>query len=398
METRTYRAKSIQEALALIRRDLGPDASVLHTREVTGSVLRWMTGSHQLEVTASADIQVPSRIEQRKDAPKHVLHSAGDRFSIPVATDDHVGYIPPAHEINYRAKFRNNLKSKLNEARSVIEDLCEPQDRTPETALRSVLQKVLANLLHAEIEEQFARDLIKQVNQTMSTDCDTLSSIEPHLVRIVEECISESGPTSITPGKTRVVALVGPTGVGKTTTTAKLAANFHLRERARVGLITVDTFRIAAVDQLRSYADIMDLPMEVVSTPSEMGSAVERLSHLDLILIDSAGQSPNDEAKVQELKSLLVEASADEVHLVLSVVADQKRLQSSVARFAGVGPTSLVLTKLDEADRLGNLLPLLQSCELPISYMTNGQNVPDDIRQADKRMLARRVLNVACGD
>ena len=113
------------------------------------------------------------------------------------------------------------------------------------------------------------------------------------------------------------MALVGPTGVGKTTTIAKLAANYRLKEKRRVGLITVDTYRIAAVEQLRTYADIIDLPMQVVSTPREMREAVGRMDNLDLILLDTAGRSPKDEVRIQELRAFLTEADADEVHLVL---------------------------------------------------------------------------------
>jgi flagellar biosynthesis protein FlhF len=188
--------------------------------------------------------------------------------------------------------------------------------------------------------------------------------------------------------------LIGPTGVGKTTTIAKLAANFRLRDQHHVGLITVDTYRVAAVEQLRTYADIIDLPMEVVSTPREMRQAVERLAHLDLILLDTAGRSPRDNVQIQELKSLLAEAQPDETHLVLSSVTSTRALTKTAERFADVGADALVLTKLDEATGLGNLLPLLRSCRLPLSYVTNGQNVPDDIDQADCRKLAREVLGI----
>ena len=109
---------------------------------------------------------------------------------------------------------------------------------------------------------------------------------------MIEEEVRVAGPIQITPGRCRLAALVGPTGVGKTTTIAKLAANFRLKEKRRVGLITVDTYRIAAVEQLRTYADIIDLPMHVVSTPREMRETVERMNHLDLILLDTAGRSP----------------------------------------------------------------------------------------------------------
>jgi flagellar biosynthesis protein FlhF len=159
-------------------------------------------------------------------------------------------------------------------------------------------------------------------------------------------------------------------------------------------LITVDTYRIAAVDQLRTYADIIDLPMEVVSTPREMRGAVAKMEDLDLILMDTAGRSPRDEVRIQELKSMLGEAKADEVHLVLSSVTGAQSMKKTAERFAEVGVTSLLLTKLDEATGLGNLLPVLRDCNLPVSYVTNGQNVPDDIAPADRRRLARTILGM----
>ena len=159
-------------------------------------------------------------------------------------------------------------------------------------------------------------------------------------------------------------------------------------------MITVDTYRIAAVEQLRTYADIIDLPMEIVATPREMHQAVARMADLDLILMDTAGRSPRDEVKIQELKSLLAEAAPDEVHLVLSTTASASSLSKMAEQFASVGTTALVLTKLDEAASLGNLLPLLRSCHLPLSYLTHGQNVPDDIAPAEPRRLAQFVLGM----
>jgi flagellar biosynthesis protein FlhF len=200
------------------------------------------------------------------------------------------------------------------------------------------------------------------------------------------------GSIRLAPGRCNVVALVGPTGVGKTTTIAKLAANFRLKEKSRVGLITVDTYRIAAVEQLRTYAEIMDLPMEVVATPQEMQAAIERLSDLDLVLIDTAGRSPRDEAHIQELRSMLAEADADEVHLVLSSVTSGDALERSVEQFREVGATHLLLTKVDEAVGLGSLVPLLKRCELPLTYVTNGQNVPTDIVAAQRRALSRMLI------
>jgi flagellar biosynthesis protein FlhF len=188
------------------------------------------------------------------------------------------------------------------------------------------------------------------------------------------------------------VALVGPTGVGKTTTIAKLAANFRLRDGIRMGLVTVDTYRIAAVEQLRTYAEIIDLPMKVVTSPREMRRALDELSGLDLVLIDTAGRSPRDELKIQELKSLLAEAQVDEVHLVLSLVASPKSLQATAEKFAPAGTTAMILTKLDEAVGMGSLLSVARRVPLPVSYLTTGQDVPDDIEHASARRVARLVL------
>jgi flagellar biosynthesis protein FlhF len=257
------------------------------------------------------------------------------------------------------------------------------------------LFELFTGLLDAEVREELARELIDRVRSAASPDdLDDPVLMKSRLARLVEQDIEVSGPITVTPGRRRMAALVGPTGVGKTTTIAKLAANFRLRERMRVGLITVDTYRIAAVDQLRTYADIIDLPMEVAATPREMRGAVQRLASMDLILLDTAGRSPRDEVRIQELKSILAEARPDEVHLVLSCVAGASGLQRTVEQFRHVGVTSLVLTKLDEATGLGNLLPLLRDCRLPLSYVTHGQNVPDDIAPADRRKLARAMLGM----
>ena len=229
-----------------------------------------------------------------------------------------------------------------------------------------------------------ARELVERVrNEAPNEELADPVLIKARVARMIEEEISVAGPIAVTPGRLRLVALVGPTGVGKTTTIAKLAANYRLKGKHNVGLITVDTYRIAAVEQLRTYADIIDLPMQVVSTPREMREAVRRMRNLDLILLDTAGRSPKDEIKIRELKAFLTEASADEVHLVLSSVASARTLEQTAERFAAVGTTRLILTKLDEASSLGSVLPLVRSSKLPLSYLTNGQNVPDDIETAE---------------
>ncbi len=373
MEVKTFRAKSMQDALRLVRNELGPEAAVLHTRVVGDGLLRRMLGGKRVEVTASASVNVPSRFPAAAPA------------ETPIA---------PAHQQDYRAKFREDLKGELSDLQSMVEDLCHRQSNG-QRELPESLFKLFTDLIDAEVSEDLARELVERVRGGASHEdlCDPIL-LRARLARLVENEIHVRGPIQVEPGRRKLVALIGPTGVGKTTTIAKLAANFRLREKRRVGLITVDTYRIAAVEQLRTYADIIDLPMEVVSTPKEMREAVDRLSALDLILLDTAGRSPKDDVRIQELKSMLNEAKPDEVHLVLSSIAGTAGLKKAAQRFAEVGATSLVLTKLDEASGLGNLLPLLRSCDLPLSYLTNGQNVPDDIAPADSRNLSRTVLGM----
>jgi putative DNA-invertase from lambdoid prophage Rac len=212
-------------------------------------------------------------------------------------------------------------------------------------------------------------------------------------------------PTALDEGQRRAVlkglerghsvselALVGATGVGKTTTIAKLAANFRLRGAVKLGLVTVDTYRVAAVEQLRTYAEIIDLPMKVVTNPLEMRRALDELAGLDLVLIDTAGRSPKDELQIQELKSLLAEAHVDEIHLVLSMTSSRQSLEAAADKFKAAGTTAMILTKLDEASGMGAVLSLARRVELPISYLTAGQAVPDDIEPAHPRRLARLVL------
>ena len=189
-----------------------------------------------------------------------------------------------------------------------------------------------------------------------------------------------------------VVALIGPTGVGKTTTIAKLAANLKLREKHRVGLITLDTYRIAAVDQLKKYADIIGSPLKVVATPEDLTAACSACRTSTSSSIDTAGRSPNDTMKLNELKSLLAVAEPDEVHLVLSTTNSEECIQLAIARFADVRVDKIIFTKLDEAAHVGVVLNVVRKVNKSLSYVTTGQDVPDDIEVGRGRRLAQLIL------
>ncbi len=378
-EIRTYRAKSMQDALQMIREDLGPEATVLQSRELpTGWWERLSRGRHY-EIRARR----PSIPDWRDEA------SAPQGNAIATGKKNSPQAIPRADGQDHRRRLVGSLRA-AGSSPSIF-------DQTSPGALNNEdngpLFELLAELLDADVSESVARELITAARQSASPDeLNNLAALRRCLELQLQSDLQTSGPIRLNSGQRRVVALVGPTGVGKTTTIAKLAANLRLKDKLRVGLITVDTYRIAAVDQLRTYADIIDLPMEVVSTPREMRDAVMRMADQDIVFIDTAGRSPRDEVQLQELRSLLQEARVDEVHLVLSAVAATSHLTRAVGSFAPIGVSALLFTKLDEASGLGNLVPLVRSAGLPLSYLGCGQSVPDDIVVADKHKLVRVLL------
>jgi flagellar biosynthesis protein FlhF len=377
MDVKTYRAGSLQEALRVVRQDLGPDAAVLHTREVPQGMMRWLKG-RVVEVTASASVQVPSRFAASRSTPNSAAAAKA---------------VCAAHHDDFRARFREAIRDDVAQSTSLVEELCRSTSGHGKRDLPDSLSNAFLKLLDAEVPEHLAREMLEQLRVRCSDhELEDCVIVRSRLTRQLEDQIRCSGPIRVTPGQQRKVALVGPTGVGKTTTIAKLAGNFRVREQRQVGLITVDTYRIAAVEQLRTYADIIDLPMEVVTTPREMRAAMSRFASLDLVLMDTAGRSPRDEIRIQELKTMLAEATPDEVHLVLSSVANPATLKQAAERFTDVGANHLLVTKLDEATGIGGILPLIKTCGLPLSYLTDGQDVPNDIAAAESRKLARRLI------
>jgi flagellar biosynthesis protein FlhF len=388
MNIKTFRAKTMQQALNLVRQELGPEATVLHTRELNaGLVSRFLLG-RQYEIAASSEVHASVRVAS--PAVTFESSTADERFESPTLEPS----ITPMNSSRYQ-KLVPSRNNSFNDLNSLATQLQQRSLSTPQRQLPEAMFQAYTDMIEMDLEENVAQQLVERLQDELAVELHDPFAVRAELARMISEELTVSGPLQVSTDQGRVVALVGPTGVGKTTTIAKLAANYRLRENKRVGLISVDTYRIAAVEQLRTYADIIDLPMEVVSTPREMREAVARMKELDLVLIDTAGRSPRDEVRIQELRSMLDEAEPDEVHLVLSAVGGVRSLCSTAERFATSGTTSMIVTKLDEATGLGNLLSLARNSSLPISYLTDGQNVPDDIRVADSQQLAQLILGIA---
>ncbi|QDU29604.1 Flagellar biosynthesis protein FlhF [Anatilimnocola aggregata] len=389
MDLRTYRARSLQEALRLVRADLGDDAAVLHTREVGAGLMRWF-GRTEIEVTASNEVDVPSRLP----AASRFEHDVHESIPEPTNGFESAQHSQPTDFADYRLRFRELLQQDDEAGFSEVDAQCSRN--APAPAAKPKLLATIRQQLHlAGVEEATSAAWLAQLQDYLAQFPNaTATELEDRLLRHVEAEIPLSGPLQLPAGERRIVALVGPTGVGKTTTVAKLAAQFRLNQQRRVGLITIDTYRIAAVDQLKTYADIMNLPLEVASSPREMAAALAALADCQLVLIDTTGRSPRDAMRIAEQRNLLAIADPDEVHLVLSATSSTACQQLAMRAYASVSPTSLMLTKLDELPQVGCLAGLLRETSLPLSYTTHGQNVPDDIRAADRRMLARSLTGI----
>jgi flagellar biosynthesis protein FlhF len=279
------------------------------------------------------------------------------------------------------------LRGMLNEL--VRETRAQKAPQVPEEVFDHYLQ-----LIQNQVAEELALDVVRELRKQLRPEhLRNPDFVREKLAEQIERMLPVSGPIqrSRSTGP-HVVALIGPTGVGKTTTIAKLAANLSLRDGHRVGLITIDTYRIAAVEQLRKYADIIGSPLRVVTTPQDLRQAVESMADCGFVLIDTAGRSPTDTLKLNELKNFLAAARPDEVHLVLSTTASQACIEAAIARFGEVRVDKIIFTKLDEAVHVGVVLNVVRKVNKSLSYITTGQDVPNDIEVGRGRRLAQLIL------
>ena len=258
-------------------------------------------------------------------------------------------------------------------------------------------------LIEQEVAEELAEEIVTKVSKGLSKQALADTSAVGRAVHdeIARRLPVEGGTGKLEKaedGRPRTIALIGPTGVGKTTTIAKLAATFKLKQGKKVGLITMDTYRIAAVEQLRTYAGIIGLPLKVVNTAEQLTEAIAGYQGLDAILIDTAGRSQKASDKLCELKQVLAAADPHEVHLVLSSTVSQKVLLQTIDRFSAVDADRIIFTKLDEAVTGGVLLNVARRVGKKVSYITTGQEVPHEIEPGNSDRLAELVMGHGSGE
>ena len=411
MNLRTYQAQSMHEALGMVKRDLGRDAVILHTRAFKKGGMLGLGGKTVVEVTAAVGVNVlpagrrqpAARIEAEKPEPalaaalqSNLRSKAAVLAAYAAATkkanpsDDSAAgaTLLPAPAAG-PAELKE-LRGELHLLRGMVAEHVQESRKAHGPALPEELMQTYRQLIENQVAEEIVFQVLDTVRKTLTREqLRDEARVRAELLKVIEMSLPEAAGIDMKrTGAPHAVAFIGPTGVGKTTTIAKLAANFKLRGRCRVGLITIDTYRIAAVDQLRMYAQILDVPLQVVLTPKELVEAVGKMRDRDVILIDTAGRSHNDAVRIQELKAFLDAASPTEVHLVLSSAASEKNLLQAVERFSQVRVDKIVFTKLDEAVGFGVILNVLRRVDKALSYITMGQDVPDDIAPGKRSELA----------
>ena len=391
MRLKTFKASSMPLALAQVKRELGSDAVIVGTRSFKQGGLLGLRARNVVEITAYPPGQSPSTVPPIRRSTQRVRRAYGSR---PIPADTASPTYPPAEP--QTAVIPPEFTDQIGSLQQIVEKLVKEQRQLHAPQMPEQLFDLYLDLIQREVAEELARELIQRVESQMTGDqIQSADLVRRHLVDVMDGMVNTAGPICDNlNNRARTVALIGPTGVGKTTTIAKLAANFKLRQGKKVGLITIDTYRIGAVDQLRTYAQIIDVPLEVVVTPNDLRQAVELMSDMDIVLIDTAGRSQTDQLKIQELQTFLKAARPDEIHLVLSSTAHHSHMLSAAQEFSKLGVDRLILTKLDEAISFGVILSVLRSLNASLSYVTTGQDVPDDIEVGSGRQLARKLLGL----
>jgi len=285
-------------------------------------------------------------------------------------------------------ELKDLVKNVLTSASAHI--MSAPKDESGVTTAGDMeWDAFVKRLTDAEVKPDIARKLVNSIRGGLQI---TDAELEEKLFNALSEHFPVSGPLKLKKDAPLVVAFVGPTGSGKTTTLAKLAAYCCMNKSKRVSIITADTYRIAAIEQIRAFADIVNVGLQIVFSPDEMQAALEECSDSDVIFVDNAGRSQRNKEHMEELRLLMDVLRPDETHLVLSATTKDSDLLDMVHRYRNIKVNRLLFTKLDETTRLGNIFNVVSDLGIPVSYFTVGQSVPDDIELADEVKFVKRLM------
>jgi flagellar biosynthesis protein FlhF len=383
MRIKRYEAPSIQEALMKVKKDLGPDAVILYTRTFKKGGMFGFLGKTTAEITAGIDLNLLEDVAKKKPvvtpaAPIGDLPT--EKKETPVVFSD-----PTRQKIKALQRELNEMKTTTYS--NTLRDI-HPANNT--LLLSEGFARLKKIFLKQELEELLAQQMIQgMINDKI--DPENMPDVTMWLQRFIARTLKIALPHSTNSGS-KVMAFVGSTGVGKTTTLAKLAARFALMEKKKIVLITADTYRIAATEQLKTYGGIMGIPVEVAFSPAEVFEVIQRYQKMDLILLDTAGRSPTNDHQMQELKQLIFQSQIDEIYLVLSATTKYWDMIRIIERFGSYVPINrLIFTKLDETRYYGAFVNLMVNFQIPLAYFCVGQNVPDDLEIPEAKSLSERI-------
>ena len=422
MIVKKFQAPTETEAVMKAKEELGSSAVVLNVKTLKQRGIFRIFKKDVVEITAALDENdFVNGIKDRKPTVEKTITSQKEsqrvntakKNSIDLVADEQINVSADTAAIEKKldslhSLLKNQITTKSSDETKAIKEMSATQEvkQNDEDGKKIVQQRENANvkflkliykkLIDNEVDEKYADEIIGDIENSLKKE----SNIDSILAAVYQKIILKLGEPEVitTSDKPKVVFFIGPTGVGKTTTIAKIASKFKLEKNARVAFITSDTYRIAAVEQLNTYASIIDCPVSVVYSAEEMSECLMEYKNFDLILVDTAGRSHKSEEQMLELKDLIktVEGNNDifdyEVYLTLSITTKYKDLINITEKYEDVENWSIIFTKLDETCALGNILNIRMLTGAQLSYTTSGQNVPDDIEVINEQYLAKQLL------
>ncbi len=408
-----FKAETFDAAYQQMLKALGKEAVVISTAEIKEAGLRGLLGHTMIEVTAAHAGAPAPAAARRPSLPEKKYASYGAAVGSEQAVNETVAYFKelvresqskskpvessePASILPFRRKVEqdptiDDLHRDVQEMRQWLRVLVA---ETPCAGLPAEFVCHYRALAAKGVAPQLASNLVAAV--VKSGDRAVLRNPRVFTERLrleIQKRVTATHGIKLARGRRRTIAMAGPTGVGKTTNLAKLAALMAVRDGARVACVTMDTYRIAAPEQLRVYADIIGLPMRIANDTTELLQALQAFRDFDAVLMDTAGGSPFNREQIAELKSAFDVVPPDEVILVLGANMQYEELQAALASYRCLKPSSLLCSKLDETRRYGGLFSIAAEAGVPLCYFSTGQNVPDDIELATPSKVAKLVLN-----
>lgn len=414
MIVKKYKADTETAAILAAKEDLGPEAVVLNVKTMKQRGFAKFFKHDYVEITAALE---EKEFEQKVSSRRPAVNvNAAATKEIKPAADKMSGIDYRVDDSRYTETGKNTIEEKLDSLHDMLQSHMTGLDKTsgnagekdveqketsdntakPQNNNFKPLKLIYNKLMENEMDEKYANAIINDINASLKKE----SNIDSILAAVYQKIILKLGePDGIeTDERKKIIFFIGPTGVGKTTTIAKLASDFKLNKGKSVAMVTADTYRIAAVEQLNTYAGILDVPVNVAYSPSEICGCLNEFSGYDVIFVDTAGRSHKNEEQKDELIELINNVKnggydADiETFLVLSVTTKYKDLINIADTYKEIEDYRLLFTKLDETVTLGNIINLKCYTGAPLSYTTSGQNVPDDIETIDVQKLAKNLL------